>query len=457
MTFLSPEEAEAKYPGPKEFVHLHTHTIFSALDGCATPEEYISRCAKHNMPAIAMTDHGSLASFPDAYFAAKKHNIKMIPGVEAYYNDKHPQLVKFQESGYKWADLKKLDEEAWERLRKNRHITILARNQIGYKNLIHITSNAWEIGFYYKPRIWFNKIKERKEGLIILSGCINGPISYEITQYLEKRDEKYLRMALNELKRFKNEFGDDFYVEIQMPGPDLEESIPLFKILVTLAKKLRIKFVLTNDSHFMDSSDYETQRMMMAIDQNLTIDSPDIFGANSEHQFLKTRAQLRQTFNEYYNVISADDFEKACDNTLEIASKCETFTPDLEPKLPSIDNAEEVLTNIIMDKLKEKGLYNSTKKYLVDNKMVTHREQVQIELDRIIEKGFAPYFLITMDLVQYARDKFGEVGPGRGSAGGSLVSYLLGIHSIDPLKFGLSFARFMSPSRGGYMLDVNME
>jgi DNA polymerase-3 subunit alpha len=434
------ESAESKYPGPTEFAHLHNHTIFSPLDGIASPEDYMKKCREFGMPAMAVTDHGQLSAFPDAYFASKKHGVKFIPGCEIYYNNYHTQLLRFQESGQKWATLKTHDLALWERMRRNRHITVLAKNMVGFRNLINMTSEAWEIGFYYKPRIWFDILSQHKEGLIILTGCINGPISYELQlmysilrgENVDKQEAaKCWAEGEKQLLQFKEAFGDNLYFEVQMPGEDFAVSLDVFRWSLFMAEKHNVKPVLTNDCHFVDPSDFETQRSMMAIDQNLTLED-EIFGANSRDQFFKNRAQLRQTFfeQEYCKGIPQAMFEAACDNTVEVAEKCEGFAPDLEPKLPSIPDAERQLCVLVLGKLKERALDTDRQKYAMDGIEVTHKEQIEIELKRIIEKGFASYFLIMRELVQYSRDERWDVGPARGSAGGSLVCYLLGIHSL---------------------------
>jgi DNA polymerase-3 subunit alpha len=198
---------------------------------------------------------------------------------------------------------------------------------------------------------------------------------------------------------------------------------------------------------------------MMAVDQNLTIDDPGLFIVNSNEQYFKTRADLRQSFKdqEYSKHVSIEKFEESCDNTLDVANKCEGFTPDLSPKLPIIENANKKLAALVYERLREKNLFNDKSTYLIDGFRVTHKQQAEIELKRIISKGFASYFLITMELVQYSLDNEWDVGPARGSAGGSLVCYLLGIHELNPLKWDLSFNRFMSPSRGGFLLNVSLE
>jgi len=455
-----------KYPGPTNFVHLHTHSIFSPLDGIASPNDYMERCVELGMPAVAITDHGSLASFPDAYFAAKKHKVKFIAGCEVYYNDYHNELKEFQASGQKWASLKLVDPERYERLRRQRHLTVLAKNKVGYRNLIHMTSTAWDIGFYYKPRVWLDRLDKHREGLLVLTGCLNGPLCHEIRlAYLAMKEKnrsaakRYLDIAKDWLHKMYEIFGDDLYIEMQMPGKDLEGSIEAFAMCAGWSDKFRIKGVLTNDSHYIKREDFEVQKCMMAIDQNTTMDNPELFIVNSDEQFFKTRADLRTTFYDegYSNGVTIDKFEEICDNTIIAADKCDGFDPDLSPKLPSIPDADRKLTLLAFDRLKKHNLFNDETKYHMDGEMVTHKQQVEKELKRIISKGFASYFLIMMDLVQYSRDNGWDVGPARGSAGGSLLCYLLGIHSLNPLKWKLSFNRFLSPSRGGYLLNVKAE
>jgi len=451
------------------FVHLHVHTIFSPLDGIASPEEYMKRCAELGMPAMAITDHGSMASFPDAYFAGKNNHVKFIPGCECYYNDMHPELVKFNEErdrgGQTWQSLKEKDPEKWERLRRHRHVTILAKNHVGYKNLINMVSDAWETGFYYKPRIWMEKLDKYREGLIVLTGCMNGPLCYEVRSAVAaKRDgdtpraNRYIKMANKWLLKMKEIFKEDLYIEMQMPGIDLDGSVEAFRFCAYWSDKYSVKSVITNDCHYIKREDFEVQKCMMAVDQNVKIDSPDLFIVNSDEQFFKTRDDLREAFlKDYSNGVKIEKFEESCDNTLEAAEKCDGFKPDLSPKLPHIEDADKKLTIMVYKALKEKGLLDNQKKYHMDGGMVTHREQVAVELKRIISKGFASYFIITKDLVHYSLKQGWDVGPARGSAGGSLVCYLLGIHELDPLKWGLSFNRFMSPSRGGNLLKVSLE
>lgn len=472
--------AANKYPGPSEFVHLHNHTLYSPLDGIATPEEYMIGCAEANMPAFAITDHGTMASFPDAYFAAKKNKIKFIPGIEAYLCDYQPEFKEFQSTrefvinGEKRSDLKMGDlrnevKEVAERFTRARHLTIHAKNQIGYKNLLKLAKISWDKGYYRRPRMWYDLLRKHKEGLLVLSGCLNGPVCHELRNnnehvYASKTIRERLngsshldkdgmvkppRMAIEWIEQFREDFGNDFYLEAQMPGEEIPNGRKAFNAISALSRRMGIPAVVTNDCHYLQRSDFLSQKIMLATDQGKTIDDPDLFHVNSDEQFFKTRAQLRETFieNQYTKYCSMKEFEQYCDNTLEIAEKCDGFQPDLTPKLPGVDDPDKTLVKKCWDALKQKRL----------NEKPEYVKRMKVELKRFIEKKFSSYFLITQEIVNYSKSAGYPIGPSRGSAGGSLVCYLLGITELDPIGFNLSFDRFLSPSRGGYMMNVRME
>ena len=461
------KEAEVKFSGPKDFTHLHTHSLFSPLDGVATPKQYIDRAAAVGQKAFALTDHGSLAGLPDAYWAAKDKNIKFMAGCEIYLNDYHQQFVKMKQDNkdFKINSFKEQEPDLAERFRRNRHLTVICKNMTGYKNLITLMREAYEQGLYYKlPRTWTSQLEKYREGLIVISGCLNGPICHELRKGSECREagnaagnQDYYKKALAYLKRYRDIFGDDFYIELQMPGEQIKGGKEVFFQLSHIAKKLNIPAVMTGDIHYLHRSDFHLQKVMMAVEQKTTVDDENLFHADTDEGFFKTRAQFRQTFieQEYGKEDGLAWFEKVCDQTMEITEKCKPFTPDLTPKLPEIQDADNQLKRAVGEALIQRGLHKDVSKYLVDGQMVTYKEQVRIELARIMEKRFSSYFLITRNLVQHARTH-GDVGPARGSAGGSLVCFLLGIHDMDPLKWGLSFDRFLSPSRGGFMLKAKM-
>ena len=377
-----------------------------------------------------------------------------VHNCELYYNDQELQRRQLDKDGIKPKDMD--DEILKNRLMKQRHLLVLCKTTDGYKNLLDIKKKSYDF-FYRKPRANFKLLYENRKDLIILSGCMNGPMSFELRNYIETENEIYKIKAIKIAKTFQKVFKDDFYVELQMPG--VEHDARLFRELQYIADELKIKTVLTNDSHYITEDDYNLQRIMMSIDQDLPFDSPHLFISKSRNGYLKTKDDLRRTFEHGHEIgdeilppyntdgIGTREFELACNTTLEIANKCDVFKPDRSTKLPVIEGEKDQLWKLVC-----KGLI---KKNLNNNKI--YKDRAKFEMDRIIEKEFCSYFLICVNLVQ--KSTIGlkmPVGP-RGSAGGSLVCYLIGIHDIDPIKWELSFDRFLSNSRGGRMLRANMD
>jgi len=401
------------------------------LDGVQTPEQLFDTCAANGWDSIAITEHGSMASVPDNYFAAKAKNIKYIPGQEIYYNDYEPMRQKLLQG--QLSDLKQTDLDLHQRITRNRHLTVLAKNEVGFKNLITMTTRAWEIGFYGKPRVWFDELVKYKEGLTILSGCMNGPVSHEV-------NKGNIKKALDYVQKFKEAFGEDFLIEVQMPCIEEEgkDDRKIFTILHTIAARLKMRVVLTNDSHYVRREDARTQKLMMAVSQDLTVTSPELFHTNSDEQFLKTRAQLYETFKTkgYSATVTDQQFEQSCDNTLWVASRCQNYKPNLDPKIPTMEGDVEKLKQLAASELIRRGLHKSTKKYPMDNREVTHREQMKIELDRFIEKGFASYFLITRELIQFNTQNGWPVGPRGCTVPDSLVGMPGGQRRIDEIETG---------------------
>jgi DNA polymerase-3 subunit alpha len=480
---MSEEFKPEDYKGPKEFVHLHNHTVFSALDGVATPEQYAEQCYERGYPAMSATEHGHMGSVPDMYLAFKKYGVKYIPGCEIYFNDYEPLRRKIESDGktkVRSPEWRKNNPELSARVARNRHLTVLCKNEVGYHNLIKLTTQAYETGLFGMGkmqfnRIWFDKLCEFKEGLIILSGCLNGPVAHEL-RYRELKDKEgnvvasrtqseSVNAAVDWVKKFKKVFKEDYFIELQMPGIDAVDKWgcptvrdeQVFRWSISIADKLNIKLALANDCHYLRRKDFQLQKLMMAIAQGLTMDSPDLFHVNSSEQFMKTRPELWARFKngDYSKGIPDSVFEDMCDNTLLIAERCENFDVDTSPKTPEIDDADRKLCNAVSKRLDALSLTNNTRRFLIDGKEVTYLDQAKIELKRFIDKGFSSYFIITNDLVSYGKKRGWPFSP-RGSAGGSLVCYLLGIHSLDPMLWGLSFDRFLSPSRGGYMLNLGM-
>lgn len=442
-----------QYGGPTEFVHLHNHTVFSALDGVATPEQYAEQCAIRGYPAMSATEHGHMASVPDMYMAFKKAGVKYIPGCEIYFNDWEPERQRVEAAGFKVRspEWRAANFEVSNRINRNRHLTILCKNETGFHNLVKLTTQAYETGLFGTGRvqfnrIWFEKLCEFKEGLIVLSGCLNGPVSHELRykQLLDKDGnvllERDLKTRVNAaaayMKKFKEVFKDDYYIEFQMPG--VADDVMVFQQQVKLADFYKIKTVLANDCHYLTRQDFILQKIMMAVAQETTINSPDLFHVNSDEQYMKTRAELWARFKNFGYSKGMDDgvFESMCDNSLLIAEKCKTFVADTAPKIPEIGRADAQLVEIVTKELERKELLNNKRTFIIDGREVTYAKQAKIELQRFIDKGFASYFLITRDLVQYGTSRGWPFSPRGCSIPGALVSTPTGSVEIQDFEIG---------------------
>lgn len=391
------------------FVHLHLHTGYSLLDGMCRIDDVIGRAIEYKMPAVAITDHGALYGAFKFYVKAKEAGIKPIIGVETYKAkksrfDKQPGVDRDQY-----------------------HLTLLAKNLTGYKNLLKLVTAAHLEGFYYKPRVDFEILEKYSEGLIVLSGCINGEISSLI------RDNQ-ISEAERVLKKYQSIFKDDYYLEIQRHpnSPDLDQ---VNQELIKLSRKFAIPLVATNDVHYLDEEDAYAQEILLCIQTQRTmveknrpmsmVDIPDYY--------FKSPAEMKGLFV---------DLPEAIENTVKIAEKCDLDIPLGKWILPSFKTphdqpVETYLKELVEERKKRVAAY--------DQEMVNKR--ISYELNIITTKGYATYFLIVSDFVNWAKSHGVAVGPGRGSVAGSLVAYILGITDINPLDYNLPFERFLNPER----------
>lgn len=398
------------------FVHLHLHSEYSLLDGAVRIDDLVARTKKLGMPAVAVTDHGNLYGAIDFYMAAKKSKaVKPILGCEVYL-----------------APGSMHDKKEMTGRKSSSHLTLLASSNEGYENLSRIVTEAHLFGKYQDvPRLDKEMLRKHSKGLVCLSGCING----EINQLLltDRKDE-----AEKSLQDFREIFGqDNFYLELHDHG--MEQQRVVGRQLVEWGKKYGLKTVATNDVHFMDRSDHESHDVMICIgsganvhDQNRVSYSPEVY--------FKTAEEMRELFRE---------LPEACDATLEIAEKC-----DLSIRLDStsIDRYPQyqppggMERNDYLRHLCEEGLI---RRYGRDRALNDEalRKRLDYELALLGEKNFTSYFLIVWDFINWARENGIPVGPGRGSAAGSVVAYVLGITDIDPLRFELVFERFLNPER----------
>ena len=394
------EVVETKY---KPFVHLHVHTEYSLLDGAARITKVAKMAKEYNMPALAITDHGNMYGSVAFFDACEAAGIKAIFGCEFYVAD----------------DLTKKQGKT-----KLEHLILLAKNEIGYKNLCMLNTIAFIDGFYYKPRIDYKTLEKYHDGIICLSACITGTIPQLI---LNKEYEEAEKMVV----WFKNLFGDDFYIELQ--NHYLEDELTIYPKLKEYAKKYNVKTVATNDVHYIYKEDAETQDVLMCVQMGKTIDDPDRFRMGTDQLYFKTRDEMLECL---------PDDEDAIDRTLEIADKCNFRLEYGHYMYPKYKPDTGQTPNEFFRDLIEKGLKQKYKEVTAEI-----RERVEYEIDVISKLGYVEYYLIVWDYINAARQKGISVGPGRGSGVGSIVAYLIGITDVDPIKYGLFFERFLNPER----------
>lgn len=388
------------------FIHLHVHTEYSLLDGASRIGELVAKAKELDMPSLAITDHGCMYGVMDFYKECKKAGIKPIIGMEAYVAS--GSIYEQQRSGS----------------RDYAHLILLCKNNVGYKNLMKLSSIAFIDGFYYKPRIDYELLEKYHEGLICLSACLAGDIPKLL---LMNRDDAARRLA----SQLKGIFGEDFYIELQNHG--IKEQLMVLPKLNALAKELDIRTVATNDCHYVTKDDAEAQDALLCIQTARFVDEPNRMRMDSDEFYLKSEAEMLKRFFGY---------EDAVQNTVDVADKCCVEIKFGERHLPSFA-APQGMNNVdYLRKLSREGL----KRRYTD---ITDeaKERLEYELEVIISMGFVDYYLIVLDFITFAKNNGIVVGPGRGSGAGSLVAYCVGITDIDPLKYSLLFERFLNPER----------
>ncbi len=385
-----------------KFVHLHTHSHFSLLDGLSKIDGIVDKAKSYGMDAVAVTDHGNLYGAVEFYKKAKKEGIKPIIGVEAYLAP-YGRLNKRP----------KVDETRY-------HLILLAKNEAGWKNLIQLVTSSQTEGFYYKPRIDKEILEKRSEGLICLSGCSSG----EISRLLETNK---LAEAEEAARWYRKIFGDDFYIELQPHTPELNKKA------AALARKTGIAVVATQDSHYLDIPDRTEHEILLAVQTNNRVTNDERMSLKNYDLHFRSGDEMAELFK---------DTPEALENTLKIADKCNWELELGKIHLPRFPVPDEKTAMGYLNELVEERI---TKRYERVTKEI--RERVEQELAVIEKTGFADYFLIVQDYVNWAKDHGIVVGPGRGSVAGSIVSYILGITSLDPLAYDLLFERFLNPDR----------
>ncbi|MCD6575315.1 DNA polymerase III subunit alpha [Candidatus Aerophobetes bacterium] len=389
------------------FVHLHTHSDYSLLDGACSISQLVDKAYQFDMPALALTDHGNIFGAVEFYQKASNKGIKPIIGCEVYVA---PQS-RFKKRKTRGENI------AY-------HLILLCKNKKGYQNLMELVSRGFTEGFYYHPRVDKKLLFELREGIIVLSGCIKG----EIPSLLVKGEvEKAYQVA----REFKEVYGDDFYLEIQSTG--LEEQKIVNAKLKEISKELSIPLVATNDVHYIKKEDARAQEVLICIQTGKTLeDTSRLKFSSSEFYFCSLQEMLDKFKDERDAVYLSEDIAKKCNFVLE---RGKIYLPVY--RSPDGTDLVDYLSKLCQEGLKKR--YSSVSKEVMD--------RLKYELDIISSMGYAGYFLIVWDFIRYARENGILVGPGRGSATGSLVAYLLGITEIDPLRYGLIFERFLNPER----------
>ena len=406
-----------------EFVHLHVHTQYSVLDGQASVSGLVDKAIADGMPALAITDHGNMfgvKEFVDTIGKRRKDGAQLKPiiGCEVY--------VARNGKENKRKDVKD-DARGW-------HLILLAKNYHGYKNLIKIVSRSWVDGLYYTPRTDHADLEKYHEDLICCSACLGG----EIPQYIMKGQPD---KAEESILWFKNLFGDDFYLELQRHKPTVPNAaqdtypkqVEVNKVLEEMARKHQIKLVCTNDVHFINEDDAEAHHRLLCVNTGNDVDDYSKM-AYTKQEWFKTTEEMAAVF---------EDLPEALANTLEVADKVEIYSIDHAPVMPNFEIPPEFPDqDAYLRHLTYKGAER-----LYPEITDEVRERIDFELNTIKTMGFPGYFLIVQDFIAGARSIGVSVGPGRGSAAGSVVAYCLGITKVDPIKYDLLFERFLNPDR----------
>ncbi len=400
----------------KDFVHLHVHTEYSLLDGFSRVKNLVSRAKELNMSAVAITDHGCMFGAIDFFKVAKKEGIKPIIGCEVYtaprsMRDKDPNYDKSQG-----------------------HLILLAKDTEGYQNLIKLVSKAYVQGFYYKPRVDIDEIRKHSKGIIALSACLAGDVSQAL---MNRNYDKAKNIAL----KYKEIFGkDNYYIEIQ--DHNLPEQKEVNRELIRLSKEIDVGLVATNDVHYVRKEDSKIHDILMCIQMGKTVNDPTRMRFGSDEFYLKSREEMETVFPEV---------QEALDNTVKIADMCNVEFDFNTIHLPKYDVPDGYTPREYLRMLCFKGL---EERYKNPSPEITDR--LEYELGVIEKMGYVEYFLITWDFINFARENNIMVGPGRGSAAGSIVSYTLYITDIDPIKYSLLFERFLNPERIS-MPDIDID
>jgi DNA polymerase-3 subunit alpha len=396
-----------------QFVHLHVHSEYSLLDGACRVDRLCRKAAEDGSPGVALTDHGVMYGAMEFYYAARDVKLTPIVGCEAYI-----------------APRGRFDRT----VREEAHVTLLAADLVGYRNLTALVSKGFLEGYYYKPRIDLDLLAEHNDGLIVLSGCMSGLVAAPLLK------DDYAT-AVKNAKTYVEIFGDRFYIEVMRHGMPEEEAINAG--LVKVARELELPIVATNDSHYLDQKDAPAHDVLLCIGTGKTVSDTSRMKFYSDAFYVKTSQEMYELWS---------DLPEACENTVKIAERIDIRIPEKIFHLPEYPvpqknaDAGEISDDDYLREICETGLLERYGPERARDDAAL-RQRLEYEIGVITKMGFSSYFLIVWDFIKYARDNGIPVGPGRGSAVGSVVAYCLKITDLDPLRFNLFFERFLNPDR----------
>lgn len=410
-----------------EFVHLHVHTDYSLLDGACEIGELTSEAARQKMPAVAVTDHGNLFAAANFFQQALTHGVKPIIGCEVYVApDSHKN---------RGADAE-----------RSNHLVLLCENEEGYRNLIRLVSTGFLDGFYYKPRIDHELLSKNSRGLIALSACLRGEVTEHV---LENRHEQARASAY----RLQEIFGKgNFFLEVQDQGLEVDKRVN--EGVVRVARETGIPLVATNDCHYLTRADAKAQEVLLCIQTGKTMSEPNRMRFATDQFYFKTAQEMAQVFRELPDAVS---------RTMAIAERCHVKIERVQNPFPDFQVPEGTTTDSYFERVVREGfaervpqLERISKEGKLRHSVAEYEERLTNEIAMIKKMKFSGYFLIVWDFIRYARAQGVPVGPGRGSAAGSLVSYALRITDVDPLQYDLLFERFLNPERIS-MPDIDID